>query len=177
MTVDAAGPFDPAALYAATRAELVGYLDRLLGDRAAAEDVAQDAGMRFVAAAQADRARNPRAFLFHIATNAARDTLRRRAVRERAMDTDATDTSPGADHVAISRQQLARVSAAVDMLPTRPREVLLLARVEGCSHKDIARRLGISPKTSENHLARAMAMLAAVLRQHGDDAGLGDLLP
>ena len=53
----------------------------------------------------------------------------------------------------------------MEALPKRPREVLMLARVEGYSQKEIADRLGLSPKTVENHLTRALAQLAQRLQR------------
>ncbi|MCB1553066.1 MAG: RNA polymerase sigma factor [Xanthomonadales bacterium] len=160
----AADPF--SLLYQQAFGELVGYLHGLVGDRAAAEDLAQDAGVRILRmdAAQRDALNNPRAFLFHVATNLARDHLRKRMVRD-AADSDLPQEghSPGADVVEQSREDLARVAQGIAQLPNRSREVLLLSRVRGYSHTEIGERLGIAAKTVENHLARALKDLAARL--------------
>lgn len=152
------------ALYQRCYGELVGYLERLLGERAAAEDCAQEAGMRLIEAARADPLglRVPRAFLFHVATNLARDLLRRRLRREGVGGDAATDAelAPATDVVVGARQELALIAQALNQLPPRPREILLLSRVEGLTHAEIGTRLGIAPKTVENHVGRALAMLA-----------------
>lgn len=166
-----------AAIYRDHFAALVRYLETILGDRAAAEDAAQDAGIRFIGAAREQSLREPRAFLFHIATNLARDQLRRRVTRQR-MEQELLHSSlhtQGSDAVAAAREELDLVRKAIEAMPPRPREVLYLARMEGYSHREIAERLGISAKTVENHLTRGLALLASSLREAPDRAGSGQL--
>ena len=154
-----------AVLYRDCYGELVGYLERLAGERASAEDIAQEAGIRLLEAGEREALANPRAFLFHVATNLARDLLRRRITRDAAMPELAAMErfELGADAVASARQEIDRVGAAMAQLPERAREVLVLARIEGMSHAEIGTRLGIAPKTVENHLCRALARLATLL--------------
>lgn len=154
-----------AALYRECYGELVAYLERLAGERASAEDIAQEAGIRLVEAGERETLSNPRAFLFHVATNLARDLLRRRITRDAAMpELIAMERhEPAADAVAAAREEVEQVGAALAQLPARAREVLVLARVEGMSHAEIGERLGIAPKTVENHLGRALARLATLL--------------
>lgn len=169
-TAAAAGSGDETAarLYAENYGELVRFLKRLTGDAGHAEDLAQEAGIRLIALARAEPIENPRAFLFHAATNLARDALRRKIVAEGHA---ATQTLPepgfGADHVAGAREEVAAVAREIERLPPRPREVLLLARVEGFNQREIADRLGLKPKTVENHLTRALAQLTTRLRRGG----------
>src|SRR5699024_948439 len=47
----------------------------------------------------------------------------------------------------------------VERLPDRCREVLELSRMEQLSHKEIAEKLNISPKTVENHIGSALKVL------------------
>jgi RNA polymerase sigma factor (sigma-70 family) len=157
-----------AALYRDCYGELVAYLERLAGERASAEDIAQEAGIRLVEAGEREALTNPRAFLFHVATNLARDLLRRKITRDAAMpELIAMERNePGADAVASARQEIDLVGAALAQLPERARGVLVLARVEGMSHAEIGARLGIAPKTVENHLGRALARLTALLGRH-----------
>jgi RNA polymerase sigma factor (sigma-70 family) len=150
-------------LYQRCYEELGRYLTRLIGDRSMAEDLTQDAGMRLIEAARREalRLKSPRAFLFHIATNLARDHLRR-AIRTDAVmrreQGEVAHASP-ADQVAVARQEVSMLSAEVAKLPPRPRQALMLSRVEGLSHAEIGVRLGIAPKTVENHIGRALTQL------------------
>jgi RNA polymerase sigma factor (sigma-70 family) len=157
-----------AGVYAESYVDLTRYLRRLCGDAALAEDLAQEAGMRLLAAARREQIEHPRAFLFHAAANLARDQLRRRIVaQEHAEALGEFETAPGTDHIAAVHQEVALVARAISDLPERARAVLQLARIEGYSQKEIAARLGITPKTVENHLTRALAQLTARLRTRG----------
>jgi RNA polymerase sigma-70 factor (ECF subfamily) len=157
-----------AGIYAEAYPDLTRFLRRLCGEQALAEDLAQEAGMRLVAAMRRESIENPRAFLFHAAANLARDQLRRRVVAQAHADSlDAFEPAPGADHVAAAQQEVSLVAKAIAELPARARAVLQLARVEGYSQKEIAAQLGITPKTVENHLTRALAQLTARLRTRG----------
>lgn len=51
------------------------------------------------------------------------------------------------------------IEAAIEKLPEQSRKIYLLAREENLSHKDIASRLGITPKTVENHVGIALRKL------------------
>lgn len=157
-----------AQLYAESFPELVRFLKRLTGDASQAEDLAQEAGIRLIALARTENVENARAFLFHAATNLARDQLRRRMVAEgHAATASAPEPAFGADHVAAVREEVAVVAREIGALPKRPREVLMLARVQGFSQKEIAERLGLKPKTVENHLTRALAQLTARVTRGG----------
>lgn len=162
---------EATSLYQRCFGELVGYLDRMLSDRAAAEDIAQEAGMKLIDAARADPLglRSPRAFLFHVATNLARDQLRRRVRSDRVMGDLAYDEAmaTATDVVVAAREEVAQVSAALAELPPRPRQILLMSRIEGLSHAEIGSRLGIATKTVENHVGRALAQLTKRLGRRG----------
>ncbi|HZP65701.1 MAG TPA: sigma-70 family RNA polymerase sigma factor [Rudaea sp.] len=157
-----------ARVYAECYVELTRFLQRLCGEAALAEDLAQEAGMRLVSAMRREQIEQPRAFLFHVAANLARDQLRRRIVAQSHADALAdSGQAPGADQIAAVHQEVAIVAKAISTLPARARAVLQLARIEGYSQKEIAAQLGITPKTVENHLTRALAQLATRLRSGG----------
>jgi RNA polymerase sigma-70 factor (ECF subfamily) len=152
--------------YAANRDDLRRYLRRLVDDETLADDLAQEAGMRLLRAGREAAIREPRAWLFHAGANLARDALRRRttwgaAAAEIAHDEPVSPPMP--DELASMQQELGALSRAIDSLPPQARRILLLARVEGHSYKEIARQLGLATKTVENHLGRAIARLAETL--------------
>jgi RNA polymerase sigma factor (sigma-70 family) len=154
---------DLAHAYLLQRPRLEGLARRLLGCPAAAADVAQEAWAHAAAAAPA---RDPAAFLHRIARNLALDRLRRQARGAAPLEPglDPADPAPGPEQIAADRQTLARVQAAIDALPPRCREAFLLARIEGFSHAAIAARLGVSPRTVENHVALALLRLRHAAR-------------
>jgi len=82
----------------------------------------------------------------------------------------AIDT-PGPDRSAIAREELRRLQAALDRLPARAREAVVLKKIEGLSRREIAGRMGISEATVSEHLASGMSALAGIL--YGESADLG----
>ena len=56
----------------------------------------------------------------------------------------------------MAEQELLLLQQAVAQLPTQCGAVFSLRIFQACSYKDIAKRLGISPRTVENHIARAL---------------------
>lgn len=57
------------------------------------------------------------------------------------------------------KEQAQQIKKAVDGLPPKCRNVFVLAKYEGHTHKEIAQMLDISPKTVEHQVARAMRLL------------------
>ncbi len=64
------------------------------------------------------------------------------------------------EHRLSSRQELTRLSAAIDRLPDRCREVVWLRRVEDLPQKEVALRMGISEKTVEKQVAKGARLIA-----------------
>ncbi len=65
-------------------------------------------------------------------------------------------------------QLLAIVQAALAALEPRKREALLLSRLERLTHKEIAERLSVSPRTVRSDITDAMAVIAKSLARAGD---------
>ena len=72
--------------------------------------------------------------------------------------------------VAGAREELERVERAFERLPQHFREVILLARVVGLSHADIAERLGRDEASSRDLLRRALARLGRFVSQPGAES-------
>ncbi len=58
------------------------------------------------------------------------------------------------------------IEKAVESLPPRCKQVFLMSRVESFSYKSIGELLGISEKTVENHLVKALTILRIALSSH-----------
>lgn len=158
------------AVFAQHSGELRAVLTRVLGDPSLAEDCVQDTALR-VLDQPIENVRDPRAFLFQVGYNLAKDALRRRQVRQsESLDEHdgverLTDSAPSPDALLQSRQQWAQVSAALAAMPPQRRRVLWLMRVEGMSQKEVAAELGLSPKTVENHMTLALKSLASLIKE------------
>ncbi len=60
-----------------------------------------------------------------------------------------------------------KVDSAINELPDRQREIFVLSRKEGLSHKEIAEKLNISSKTVEYHIAQSIKTLKEKLCAFG----------
>jgi len=65
------------------------------------------------------------------------------------------------------QQEIRAVIAALDLLPKTCRETLVLRRIEGYSQKEVARRLQISEKTVEKHMANGVRLLINLFGRGG----------
>jgi RNA polymerase sigma-70 factor (ECF subfamily) len=149
------------------RAELVRFLTRRNG-KAAAEDVVQETWLKLHERGDTESWHEPRAVLYTTAANLGTDVQRREARAERLFVRDGElpeAISPGADpeSQAQTESELNSVAAALQELPAQCLEAFLLNRVEGLTHSEIAQRLGVSTKTVQRHIERALRRCVQVL--------------
>jgi RNA polymerase sigma-70 factor (ECF subfamily) len=149
------------------RAELVRFLSRRNG-KAAAEDVVQETWLKLHERGDTESWHEPRAVLFTTAANLGTDVQRREARSDRLFARGGTlpeAVSPGADpeSQAQTESELNSVAAALQELPAQCREAFLLNRLEGLTHSEIAQRLGVSTKTVQRHIERALRRCVQVL--------------
>lgn len=69
------------------------------------------------------------------------------------------------DEQIISREEIARINYAIDRLPPRCRQVFVLAKIEKLPYKEIATLLGISVKTINVHISKALEAISSVLKK------------
>lgn len=80
----------------------------------------------------------------------------------------ADDTPIQMEQMAAQEDRTQALYTAIEKLPEKCRIVFTLSRFEELSHKEIAEQLGISVKTIENQITKAMKVLRATLLQHAD---------
>jgi RNA polymerase sigma-70 factor (ECF subfamily) len=149
-------------------AALVRYLHRHWPQPDDIPDLRQELYARVYEAAAKTLPLQPKAFLFTSARHLMTDRLRRNKVVSIEPMGDFDPSHVLIDEVTPERwsggrQSLKQLAAAFDGLPDRCREVVWLRRVEELSQKDVAKRLGISEKTVEKHIAKGMRLLADAL--------------
>lgn len=135
------------ALFMTHRGALVDYASGILGNRAQAEDLVQEAWLRFDRATHRRTVEQPVGYLYRIVRNLAIDRQRSEAAGRSAGDTRLTQLpSPSAtpEQTAIHRDQLRVLAAALAELPERTRTAFNMHRLEGRSLKEIADHLGVS---------------------------------
>ena len=147
-------------LFKAYHTPLVRFLTRRLGDRDAAEEIAQET---FVRALKQETITSERSWLFAVASNLVRDEARRELraqkrmelMRSHARAESAVEPEPTvverAEDQALARQ-------AIEMLAERDRDALLM-REEGLGYDEIAEALGLSVASVGTTLSRARRRL------------------
>ena len=116
--------------------------------------------------------RNPKAFLFATARNLALDLFRRgRVVRFETLvgieDSLVETSSPSCSESLNVRQELAILIEAIDVLPPRCREIMILQKMHGLSNQQIATRMGISINTVNAQLVIGLARCRRFLAERG----------
>ena len=153
------------ALVEAKLPRLLALATRMLGDRAEAEDVAQETFLR--AWKQAPRWTPGGArfdtWLHTVVLNLCRDRLRRRRETPLARLPEQVDPAPRADDILGESEQRTRVSAAISALPERQREAILLVHYQEMNNIEAAGALGVSVDALESLLARGRRALRQAL--------------
>lgn len=135
-----------------------GLLFRLVGNRAEAEDLAQEAFLRLYRHRFSGRRdHNVGAWLYSVATNLGYNALRsrhRRWQRNTALLPDPTDAAPTPAETMVQTETQAAVRAALSRLPPRDGQLLLLREI-GLSYAELADACGVAPGSVGTLLRRA----------------------
>lgn len=144
--------------------DLVRFLHRRTATRQDAEDAAQESMARMLHYHESTPATAWRRLLYRIAINVAHDQHRAAASHRSSRHVQLEEhelASPrrSPEEQAAHEQQLTCLRDAIAQLPPKCQRVYLLKRIHGMSHAEVAERCGISVKTVEKHLAKALAKL------------------
>ena len=149
-----------AVLYHRHRAELVRLAFGLLGDRADAEEVVQDAFAAVLRRWSSLRdVHSAPGYLRTAAVNGVRARWRRRRVRDLASKTLRRDQAP--DERDVVEQSV--VLAAVSQLPMRKRACVLLRYYADLSEVETAVVLGVTVGTVKSQTSKALSQLATLI--------------
>jgi len=146
---------------------LLRYVTQRTGSRAIAEELVQDVFVGIWRRRRTlDPARPVRSYIFRSARNAIVNHGRRQRLDRRLRDWIRSRPRGAAQgHDRAATDELAgAIAKAVKALPPRCREVFTLSRDGRLSHAEIASTLGLSTKTVENHMGRALKLLRESLR-------------
>lgn len=141
---------------------LVGTAERMLRDRAVAEELVQDVMLELWRRRETLAPDgSAQAYLFQATRNRVLNHLRHLKIEQRSEPEIRGDSSPTphADAAVVEEELDVAVQRAVQSLPDRCREVFELSRVHGLKYAEIARTLGISVKTVEAQMGKALRIL------------------
>lgn len=148
------------------------YLRSSFPDVRDVDDVVQTSYLRVWRKRAAAPIQSARAFLFTVARHLALDTLRhnRRSPIESVANlagVDVLDECPSASASASRAERIQLLVQAIDALPARCREVVILRKLKFLPQRDVALRLGISENGVEVQLTRGLARCRAYLKKRG----------
>lgn len=153
------------------------YIRRFVGSSETAKEIVQEAFLRTYR--ERDSVTTLRAFLFSTARNLAANDYRHRRTVERSAVGDLGDLrvnpeSESLESELIKDERNRLIQEAIDHLPRQCRAAFTLRVFHECSYQEVAKRLGISAKTVEKHIARGLRdtnsyikRRYAVRRDHG----------
>jgi RNA polymerase sigma-70 factor, ECF subfamily len=152
---------------------LVGFVRRYVKTTEIAEELVQDLFLKIWSRRGSLGAIDSvKTYLFRAARNTALNHLRRRKLEHEWVEKEQGEVSEkqgmeGSGDETVEESELAAaVRAAVDRLPPRCREVFMLSRDGGLTYGEIAKSLGISIKTVETQMGRALKALRENLKAY-----------
>lgn len=166
MVVAVSCPSDKLQLYLSHRAALVDYSAPIVGCRAQAEDVVQEAWLRFCGQPDAGaQLGNPVGYLYRIVRNLSFDLLRRTTLENRQPDggerlDELPSSAPSPEHQALHRDQLRVLQDALALLPERARQAFHMHRLQHMTFQEIAARLNISTSLAHQLVRDALTHCA-----------------
>jgi RNA polymerase sigma factor (sigma-70 family) len=136
------------------------------------DDVVQESYLRIWKARAARPIQSAKAFLFKVARHVAIDLVRRQRVSPLVDVTDLVvqsviEEKPSAAEIACTRDEIVLLAQAIDALPPRCREIVILRKLRGLPQKAIAAQLGISVQTVQVQVLRGVKRCEAFLAQQG----------
>jgi RNA polymerase sigma factor (sigma-70 family) len=147
---------------------LIQYLQHNWRNKSDIADLRQDVYVRVFEAARERIPERARQFVFTTARNLLIDRVRREQIVpiEAVADLDALEIAkdaPGPDRSTMARDELRKLQAALDRLPARCREAVVLQKIDGLSLREISLRMGVAETTVKTHLADGVRALANMI--------------
>jgi len=139
-----------------------------------AEDLIQEAFLRLHEYCQTNEVRDEEAFLARTVSNLAINEYRREQIVSFAQTTvedmeqtvGLADSTPGPDRICAAQQRLDEITMTLSAVSERTCQIFLAQRA-GYSYDEIAADLGISQRTVQKHMARAMFLLIRMRMEEG----------
>lgn len=164
---------DALSIFLTQRPALVRYVVKLTGDRAEAEDLLQEAWLRFSDIVDGRQIEEPEGYLHRIVRNLVLDGRRRKGLEQRLFDDDAgriaetiASDEPSALANAEARDELAIVQGVIAHMPDRMRIAFEMHRFQGVKLVDIAAHLSISKSLAHELVVEGVEQCKKALRKN-----------
>lgn len=136
---------------------------RFLGNNQEAEDLVQTVFINlWLNRKMLDERQEIRSYIYKSAVNSIYNIIKGRSVRARYSESAIREGEPFADvtfEKVVGHDLEELVSSIIEHLPEQQRQVFRLSRIECMTHEEIANKLGISLRTVENHMYRALKVI------------------
>ncbi|MFC3052553.1 RNA polymerase sigma factor [Kordiimonas pumila] len=161
--------------------EVQNFIARYVGNYSVAEDIMHEVFIKAYQAYQEKHIDNPRAYLFAAARNHSLNHLRQQSNHRRHSTVEFDELihaheRPSEDTRIEARNELQLVIKAIRTLPPRAQKAFILNRVYRFSYKEVGEKMGISPRTVENHVAKGLLACTKFMVDYTshDDQATGD---
>jgi RNA polymerase sigma factor (sigma-70 family) len=150
-------------LFGGNRTALLSFIRRFVREPSEVPDLVQEVYLRILQVRHTGKIHNPEGYLFTVAANLVKEqwALRRR----HGSEVDAADENiqlylsqvSGIESDIDHALRVRRLREVVKQLPPKGQAVIMLQYMHGMSHKEIAERIGISPRMVKKYLAQGIA--------------------
>lgn len=133
-----------------------------IGD--SADDLVQETYVRIAPYQAAGQINHPQALLMRVASNLARDQMRRSRVRGAQVEYALDEPAEAGERIDADQIETLFFKQIVQTMPQTYRDVFILSRIAGLTYEEIAAHSGLSIKTVEWRMSRALAHCAACVQ-------------
>ena len=157
-------------LFRSCYAPLCNYAAGIVSDEDEAEDIVQQTMITFWEKRETiEITTSVKSYLYRAVHNQALNKLRHDKVRRiyaNDMQGFGEQESEPASHNIVQKELQVKIADAIQLLPDQCRTVFKLSRFENLKYQEIANRLGISVKTVENHMGKALRLMRVNLKEY-----------
>lgn len=153
-------------LLIAERKSLLRRVQRLVGHDGA-EDVAQKVWLKVQAVRDIPPIEDKKAYLWRLAHNLAVDQISETTRQDRLIERSrallwGSEYEIDPERILASQGMLRRIGDAISAMPELTRTILRLTRIDGLTQRETAEKIGVSTTTVENHLRKALSVMARI---------------
>ena len=150
--------------------DLCAYANVYLKDLDAAEELVQEVFFKLWSKRDSiEITSSMQSYLFRAVRNSSLNLIKHINIREEYKAHNEREISHNEmehyDGMEASELEL-KISKAIDELPTERRKIFIMSRYDGLKYSEIAEKLGISPKTVENQMGKALKYMREHLKEY-----------